>query len=135
MKKTLLFGMLLTPYALAQVQTYTSRSAWLAAVAAPTTIDFGKAAPVTSGGYRSYPNPGITLSGVTFSSNVPGGIVSVTSQNFCCATYRRGFDQLVSNYNGTGISISLPSGISAFGFDCSPSSPAMMPGPTRTRWM
>src|SRR5258708_34090536 len=118
MKNILLICGVFATCACADVKIYTSRAAWTAAVAAPTTIDFGKAAPVAAGTYRSYQTPpGLTLSGVNFSSTAAGGIVSVTSQTFCCTTYRRGFDQLVSNYDGTGIAVTLPSGIAAFGFD------------------
>ena len=85
-------------YASADVKTYTSRTAWAAAVSGPTTINFGTAAPVAAGTFTSYQTPpGVTLSGVNFASTRSGGIVSVTSQTFCCSTYLRGSDQLVSN--------------------------------------
>src|ERR1035438_2828830 len=82
----------------------TSRTAWAAAVSGPTTINFGTAAPVAAGTFTSYQTPpGVTLSGVNFASTRSGGIVSITSQTFCCSTYLRGSDQLVSNHDGTGI--------------------------------
>ena len=105
-------------YASADVKTYTSRTAWAAAVSGPTTINFGTAAPVAAGTFTSYQTPpGITLSGVNFASTRSGGIVSITSQTFCCSTYLRGSDQLVSNHDGTGIVVTLPANVTAFGFD------------------
>ena len=120
MKTTLLLlSGLLATCARADVKMYSSRAAWLAAaVSSPTTIDFGKDAPVSSGTYRIIQTPpGLTLSGVNFSSTAPGGLISIVSQNYYCATYKRGYDQLASNTNGTGIAITFPSGMFAFGFD------------------
>jgi len=118
MKNPLLPCILLSTCALADVKIYTSRAAWRAAVSDPTTIDFGIAAPVTSGTYRVIQTPpGLTLSGVNFSSTTSGGIITIVSQNYCCATYKRGYDQLASNTDGTGISATLPSTAAAVGFD------------------
>ena len=119
MKTILLLCGLLATCARADVKMYSSRAAWLTAVStSPTTIDFGKEAPVSQGTFRVIQTPpGLTLSGVNFSSTPPDGLISIVSQSYCCATYQRGYDQLASNSNGTGIAITFPSGMFAFGFD------------------
>jgi len=95
MRNLLLLCGLFATVGYADVKLYANRAEWLAAVASPTTIDFGTAAPVPNGTYHTYPTPpGVTLSGVNFSSTKnPGGSVFIDSQNYCCATYQRGHDQ------------------------------------------
>ena len=102
----------------AAIRTYTNRAAWAAAIGQPTTIDFGTASPPAQGSYTAIKTPpGLTLSGVNFGSTKSGGFISVASQSYCCTTYRRGYDSLASSTDGTGIAVTLPTGINAVGFD------------------
>ncbi len=101
----------------AGIQQYSNRAAWSDAVNSnATTIDFGIAAPVASGQAKSYPN-GLTLSGVTFISTVAGNALNLVSQTYCCATYSRGYEQLTSAADGSGIMVTLPAGTTAFALD------------------
>ena len=98
------------------ITTFNSRAAWNLAVSGAQNIDFGTLAP-PSGSYITYATPpGLTVDGVNF-SNTGTSNIYVVNQNYCCSTYNRGFDQLVSNVDGTGIIATLPGGTTGAGFD------------------
>ncbi|MGD0630440.1 MAG: hypothetical protein ABR987_13875 [Terracidiphilus sp.] len=98
----------------AQSTTYSSEAAFDFASTGLTTISFDVLAP-QPGTYSSYATPpGVTLSGVNFSST--GSLIAAVSDTFCCTTYARGSDTLDSG-PANNIVATLPANTTAIGFD------------------
>lgn len=106
--------LLLGAITFARADVFSSSVPWEAAVTGVTTIDFGVLAPPLDGQTLLPTPPGVTLSGVLFSST--GSSLAAVNDTFCCSTYARGADTLDSGVNNT-IVVTLPANTTAIGFD------------------
>ena len=93
---------------------YNNSAQWIAATSGVTAINFGALSPPI-GSYITYATPpGLTTSGVNFSST--GSDIYDVSQNYCCSTYARGADSL-SSAPGNNLVVTLPANTTSIGFD------------------
>jgi hypothetical protein len=93
---------------------YNNSAQWIAATSGVTAINFGALSPPI-GSYITYATPpGLTTSGVNFSST--GSDIYDVSENYCCSTYARGGDSL-SSAPGNNLVVTLPANTTAIGFD------------------
>jgi hypothetical protein len=113
-KRIPLAALLIGSATFATADVYNNSAQWEAATSGISTINFGVLSP-PHGGFLTYPSPpGLTVSGVNFTTNAPA--VYVVDDAFCCATYARGSDTLDSGEDGT-IVATLPANTTAVGFD------------------